>query len=519
MKPKKPSKRSLLGSLSHDVHERLIDDFNKVLEEVDPLNTDFRVQHLKNELLTKLCTTDGNSADERRSLAIKKWLGMEERNRKTNIRLLVDEADFGFATSEQILTFAAKVVADVIGSEVPEDIFSSSMFTNGASTRVKRGPTAIAQKFMGKADATPSAWELFQPELLQSDIWAASFGDEPNFVQGSVLFTVPKNSDIDRVAAKEPELNMYLQRGVGNHFRACLKKKGINLDDQTRNQRLAKLGSKEGFLATLDLSSASDLVSSQLVCRLLPTSWFVLLDSVRVQRTLIDGEWHELHMFSSMGNGFTFELESLLFFAISCSLCYHLGVRGTISVYGDDIIVPSKAAPAFSRVFHFLGFLLNQKKSFWRGGFRESCGKHWFTGIDVTPFYVREPIHHQARLIHFLNRFRAWCSYPAEDMVDPSFSDFFVRWAKVVDKRFYGGLDVDRIDALVTGHKPRMLLVRSRLAVRPPELGAYLHWLRGRELTEDPFVTTELSRDLGFVIRRNDSWRWERRPILHSIWR
>ena len=77
---------------------------------------------------------------------------------------------------------------------------------------------------------------------------------------------------------------------------------------------------------------------------LLPEAWFDLLNDCRSQAVSYKGEWIELNMFSSMGNAFTFELESLIFWAIANAVCYCSGSRGHISVYGDDIIVPSGAA-------------------------------------------------------------------------------------------------------------------------------------------------------------------------------
>ena len=157
-------------------------------------------------------------------------------------------------------------------------------------------------------------------------------GLEPRFVNGNVMFTVPKNSEIDRCACKEPDLNMFLQKGFGNQIRYLLKKKaGVDLNNQLINRELARVGSVDGSLMTVDLSSASDSVTSALVGRLLPPDWFWYLDLVRSPVTMIDGEVHLNEMFSSMGNGFTFELESLLFYAITRATAYFGGWNGHIS--------------------------------------------------------------------------------------------------------------------------------------------------------------------------------------------
>jgi hypothetical protein len=60
-----------------------------------------------------------------------------------------------------------------------------------------------------------------------------------------------------------------------------------------------------------------------------------------------------------------------------------------VRVYGDDIIVPVEfAEPVVSSLHHF-GFAVNVTKSFWTGRFRESCGKEYFSGQDVSPIKFR----------------------------------------------------------------------------------------------------------------------------------
>lgn len=101
-------------------------------------------------------------------------------------------------------------------------------------------------------------------------------------------------------------MNMYLQKGVGTFIRNRLRSVGIDLNDQTRNQELARIGSIDGSLATLDLSSASDSVSDRLVWTLLPPKLYSYLDMIRSHYTLLDnGSLHRWNLFSTMGNGFT----------------------------------------------------------------------------------------------------------------------------------------------------------------------------------------------------------------------
>jgi len=84
-----------------------------------------------------------------------------------------------------------------------------------------------------------------------------------------------------------------------------------------------------------------------------------------------------------MGNGFTFELESLIFYA-ACS-----AVSENVSVFGDDIIVPTGRYEDVRNVLEHLGFSINQSKSYATSYFRESCGSDYFGGTDCTPVYLR----------------------------------------------------------------------------------------------------------------------------------
>jgi hypothetical protein len=211
-------------------------------------------------------------------------------------------------------------------------------------------------------------------------------------VDGNDVVTVPKNYKTDRTIAIEPDMNIHVQLGIGAVIRRKLRGIGINLDDQTRNQRMAHVGSFAGTLATIDLSMASDTISRSVVELLVRPDWLEALGQCRSPfGVLPSGEKIFYQKYSSMGNGYTFELESLLFSALAFAWAHIHGEEvSRICVYGDDIIVPSTMAPRFCGLLEYLGFTPNEKKSYWTGEFRESCGKHYFRGYDITPFYVKQ---------------------------------------------------------------------------------------------------------------------------------
>ena len=271
---------------------------------------------------------------------------------------------------------------------------ASSLFDwgPGASTSLKRRHGDAYYKFGAKTlDASGNTLPLVEALRLWRPLWDFNV----NYVPGNRLTTVPKNAKTDRVIAIEPDLNMFFQKGIGGVIRRRLRKVGLLLPDaQERNQALAKEGSIGGSFSTIDLSSASDTVSLELVRELLPPDWVAAIEHCRSPRCVLpSGEVITLQKVSSMGNGFTFELETLIFWALARTVTeLHGGEDRRVLVYGDDIIVPTQAAGHLIDLLGKVGFTANEKKTFVTGPFRESCGKHYFNGTDVTPFYFRKPI-------------------------------------------------------------------------------------------------------------------------------
>lgn len=212
--------------------------------------------------------------------------------------------------------------------------------------------------------------------------------------RGNVWFSVPKDATIDRSCAKEPSLNGYYQRGLGLQIGRRLKTRGYDMATlPDYHQKLAQAGSVDGSFSTIDLKSASDTICSNLVKLLLPPAWFAELDALRSKFTLFEGKWQRLEKFSSMGNGFTFELETVIFLAASRVATRSSAAGGLVewvSVYGDDIVVPTEATRCVMSLLSFLGFSPNQRKTFVDGNFRESCGGDFFRGEAVRPYLLKD---------------------------------------------------------------------------------------------------------------------------------
>lgn len=244
---------------------------------------------------------------------------------------------------------------------------------------------------------------------------SAAFGSY-TVVQGSVLSTVPKTNDISRTICTEPSLNMYLQKGLSYWFEKELFH-GFRIDLEVQdliNSELAYRGSKNGGLATIDLSSASDTIGMKMLKEFLPghiLGWLELLRSPTTE--LPNGEMLELAMISSMGNGFTFSLETLIF-ACVVKAVYQLegvtlkpGAGGNFGVFGDDIICVTSSARKVIRLLNLLGFTVNPSKTFFEGPFRESCGSDYYDGYPCRAVHLKSLETIQDRYVA-INRLIRW---------------------------------------------------------------------------------------------------------------
>jgi hypothetical protein len=342
---------------------------------------------------------------DRQAVAMASFRRSEDVCRSTNRLIqafIARPGDSPLAQHSHILWLAAQRVADVLGSLPSVDRLEMS-FGPGAQTNVKGGVACPRVKlsvplqcsnelapFVGHLLAEAPEWtKLHAVDSSDDESWIVPV----DIVKGKLLF-VPKNAKTDRSIMVEPILNGFLQKGIGSYIRARLMRFGINLDDQSINQRKACKGSVDDSLATIDLSAASDTISRELVKFLLPFSWFDALDCARTgDVTLPDGTDLRLEKFSSMGNGFTFELESLIFYSLAWAVAVASKVdTKEISVFGDDIIIPSSLASLLSQVFDSVGFSVNSDKSYVSGPFRESCGTDYLYGYSIRPFYQKVQI-------------------------------------------------------------------------------------------------------------------------------
>lgn len=375
---------------------------------------------------------------DKEATAFKKFKESEDRCCETNRRLRRLRSANGLGLQSEIASIlhgAQRKIASMLGP-VPSYSKLNFSFGPGANTSVKASKSSPRWKL--GADLVCSNELISSVDYLLSEApnWAqlhcVSEDDTSYIVPVSTtcakLQFVPKTAMTYRSICIEPILNSFAQKGIGGFLKGRLSRIGINLQDQTRNQTLACRGSVDNSLATVDLSAASDTISVEVVADLLPLDWFSFLSRFRTGRVEYSGEVLTLEKFSSMGNAFTFELETTLFWGLAIATCDFLQLpTENVSVYGDDVIIPKDAFPLLKLVFEHLGFVINTQKSFVDGPFRESCGADWLLGSDIRPFYQKTLVSAETLFIlhnYYMRRFDLTLAAAVLEYIHPSLRIF-----------------------------------------------------------------------------------------------
>jgi len=284
----------------------------------------------------------------------------------------------------------------------------------------KHGPGATADRLSSNQKYLSRYWttrleEIFPAReyLIPNESFYEALDRVDVVEPGSELpvrvISVPKTLKTPRIIAIEPSSMQFMQQAVygsmiRHHERDRLLSRVIGFDDQTPNQRMAAEGSIGGSLATLDLSDASDRVSNQLVRAMLSDHPHLLraVDATRSRRADVPGYGViRLSKFASMGSALCFPIEAyvfttLIFLGIERSLNTPLSRKtihsfsGSVRVFGDDLIVPVDHVHTIVQTLEHFGASVGLDKSFWTGRFRESCGRDYFMGSDVSIVRVRQ---------------------------------------------------------------------------------------------------------------------------------
>jgi len=278
----------------------------------------------------------------------------------------------------------------------------------------KHGPGATADKLLGNQKYRNTTWTCRLQEVFSSENFLLpnaryAHEDRVTYLEPGAelpvrVISVPKTQKTPRIIAIEPSYVQYAQQAILEPMVSGLEddfvlKNFLGFTDQGPNQTLARLGSEQGHLATLDLSEASDRVSNQLV-RVLFRNFPNLargIEATRSRKADVPGHGVlRLAKYASMGSALCFPVEAMVFLTLIflgieresntrfTSKRDFLAFADRVRVYGDDLIVPVDNVESVIQSLEHFGARVGSSKSFWIGRFRESCGKEYYDGVDVS---------------------------------------------------------------------------------------------------------------------------------------
>jgi hypothetical protein len=504
------------------------------LQSITPADTDLvaiRVRYLLSNVLAKFRFPTEKEA--RVANAKQKFLSAEAACTDFNTfgykKLVSEEEDWAI----DAFTYARSFLSKLLGETLP----AASVMTErsrhgpGASLDTVRGFCSSYHKFAQWpytcTDAafryarfvieTDQRWfgalqdsyrERFEiPKHLPLDM-RVFWNDVVHIVDGNRITFVPKNALTERSIAIEPTLNLFLQLGVDGYIRRRLKRWGVDLDHQEKNQELARRGSIDQSFVTIDLSSASDTVALKLCKILLPDCWYRYLCDLRSPSGSFDKQTSMIYQkVSSMGCGYTFALESAIFTSIIFGVLKAL--KGSVNqsdfaIFGDDLIVPKEVCEEVITLLGHCGFRVNTKKSFLKGFVRESCGTDWFHGKPLRPVFLEDTPTSVMELFNDVNRLKRVLSLRF-GLEESKTVNLISRWIPEYCRDIIGPLSDQQFDSHIhssdckNGRYKNCMWEYQRLVVQPLKFRGnkflfrkLMHDLRGKK-DEILFLESHLS--------------------------
>lgn len=439
------------------------------------------------------------------------------------MELIRPETDWGV----EILHYAKVFLKRLLGAELPGHLalLNRSRHGPGATLGTKNGHISAYHKFAEwPYSCTSGAFRYARFAIETDPRWFGALQnsyrsrlkipkhyplDMKRFwtevikvVDGNRICFVPKDAQKERTIAIEPTLNLYLQLGVDGFIRKRLKRFGTNLDSQEKNQRLAFLGSlrdDEDSFVTIDLSAASDSISLKLCEILLPSQWYSYLMDLRSPLGVLGEEKISYEKISSMGNGYTFALESAIFAALVYAVTKAGGAafdHTKYAVFGDDIIVQKRWYYRLVEALRLSGFKVNLEKTFFSGPIRESCGTDWFQGKPLRPVFLTQKPSNVLELFCDFNRLKRLLSLRWAIDDESNCLSQLLKWIPDKARCLTGPFSDEDFDSYIHSAFPRKGMYKrcmyeyDRLIVLPiPQVGdsflfrKLMHDLRGKSPT------------------------------------
>lgn len=356
-------------------------------------------------------------SDARDRKAIRSYVECEKEVRESTDRLEADHVESVYSLLDQFSDWFSALFGDLC-TDWDKRLYNLS---TDQELKPKHGPGATADRLRGNRKWSQSEWterlerilpagEMLLPSWRSCDLLDRIDFLEPDAERPVRVITVPKTLKTPRIIAIEPTAMQYAQQLVASMLVEGMESSRfpyssmIGFKHQEPNQQMARDGSFTGELATLDLSEASDRVSNRLV-KVAFAKWPHLYDAIQASRsTRADVPGYgviPLAKYASMGSALTFPIEAMIFLTvimIGISNALRIppdgsirskrlladDLRTSVRVYGDDMIVPVDCVEEVIRSLAAFGLKVNSRKSFWTGSFRESCGKEYWHGHDVS---------------------------------------------------------------------------------------------------------------------------------------
>lgn len=360
------------------------------------------------------------SDNELKALAVSKFCDVQDRLGALDWVTLRQDLDL-----KRVLSLARQYCSHVLGDFDDDLCHNKAQFGSGASVGVKAREAHLAQRFVIPITGSKeqiSWWRSEYDSCPHFQQWLESmYGitdtSDPRIykeVDTLALTFVPKNHKSLRAILPNTTIGTYQSRGVGEIIRDRLK--AVSRLDIRKLQHIHRVCAWSSSIGrrhvTMDLSSASDSISEGLLETLLPADWFSFLKGNRIGTVVVDGNVIQSNTFCTMGIGYTFELQTLVFLSLiwACQATNDKFMRPTwISVYGDDLIFGSHLDSQVRDVFGKVGICVNEDKTFNEVPFRESCGGDYYRGWDVRPFQPEmdrnfvTPLEYEAMLYKCIN--------------------------------------------------------------------------------------------------------------------
>lgn len=311
------------------------------------------------------------------------------------------------ATPEDLVLSIAKEVIDDCFHDFHPRLISCRHGPGATAEKLTRNSrVSISQWPIRSEPFFPHSWHVIPNIGYLSHLSKIELLSEKDEAPVRVV-AVPKTLKTPRIIAVEPSYMQFMQQGLLSYMvprveRALLTKNAVRFTDQGFNRERAKVASLNGHYATLDLKEASDRVHNDLVMRIFgDTLLGNALQACRSKTALLpDGTTVVLRKYASMGSATCFPVEALVFYVlIQAAIHEQTGTVPTrrsiyrfsksISVYGDDIIVPTNWLSSTIKKLEDYGLKVNRDKTFVVSQFRESCGGDYFKGAMVKPIYLR----------------------------------------------------------------------------------------------------------------------------------